>query len=51
MNSLYLASISVSISLPLRTCTYGFGRVGEPFESVSGSVPSTFRVRSGTENG
>ena len=31
----------VTISLPQRTCTYGLGRVGEAFESVSGSVQGT----------
>jgi len=29
----------VRITLPLRTCTYGFWRVGEAFESVFASVP------------
>ena len=51
MNSLYLAFISVTISLPLRTCTYGFGRVGEAFESVSGRVAGPFHVRNKSENG
>jgi len=36
-----LAFISVTISRPLRTCTYGLGCFGEAFESVSGSVQGT----------
>ena len=36
--SLYLAFISVTISLPLRTSLYSLSRFGDLFESVSGRV-------------